>query len=83
MTLIGTVHDITAKVVHLFNCGEVITEALEFRGSLVIKVSKGAKIMKRYNLVPHQNQDNNGKVTNSQLDITNESQEVSRLFCSV
>ena len=42
-----------------------------------IKVSKGAKIRNRYNQVPHLTQDNNGKVTNSQLDKTNESQEVS------
>ena len=41
------------------------------------KVSKGAKIGNRYNQVPHLTQDTNGKVTNSQLDITNESQEVS------
>ena len=40
-----------------------------------IKVSKGAKIMNRYNQVPHLSQDTNGKVTNSQLDTTNESQE--------
>ena len=33
--------------------------------------------MDRYNQVPHLTQDTNGKVTNSQLDITNESQEVS------
>ena len=39
--------------------------------------SKGAKIRNRYNQVPHQTQDTNGKVTNSQLDTTNESQEVS------
>ena len=44
---------------------------------LVIKVSKGAKIRSRYNQVPHPTQDTNGKVTNSQLDTTNESQEVS------
>ena len=31
----------------------------------------------RYNQVPHLTQDTNGKVTNSQLDTTNESQEVS------
>ena len=37
------------------------------------KVSKGAKIRNRYILT----QDTNGKVTNSQLDTTNESQEVS------
>ena len=41
------------------------------------KVSKGAKIRNRYNQVPHLTQDNNGKMTNSQLDTTNESQEVS------
>ena len=42
-----------------------------------MKVSKGAKIRNRYNQVPHLTQDTNGKVTNSQLDSTNESQEVS------
>ena len=31
----------------------------------------------RYNQAPHLTQDTNGKVTTSQLDITNESQEVS------
>ena len=41
------------------------------------KVSKGAKIRNRYNQVPHLTQDTNGKVTNSQLDTTNESLEVS------
>ena len=41
------------------------------------KVRKSAKIRNRYNQVPHLTQDTNGKVTNSQLDITNESQEVS------
>ena len=40
-----------------------------------IKVSKGAKIRNRYNQLPHQTQDTNGKVTYSQLDTTNESQE--------
>ena len=44
---------------------------------LSIKVSKGAKIRKRYNQVPHLTHDTNGKVTNSQIDTTNESQEVS------
>ena len=39
------------------------------------KVSKGARIRNRYNQVPHLTQDTNGKVTNSQLDTTNESQE--------
>ena len=44
---------------------------------MMVKVSKVAKIRNRYNQVPHLTQDNNGKVTNSQLDTTNESQEVS------
>ena len=41
------------------------------------KVRKRAKIRNRYNQVTHLTQDINGKVINSQLDITNESQEVS------
>ena len=41
------------------------------------KASKGAKIRNQYNQVPHLTQDTNGKVTNSQLDTTDESQEVS------
>ena len=45
--------------------------------STVFKVSKGAKIRNLYNQVPHLTQDTKGKVTNSQLDTTNESQEVS------
>ena len=40
-------------------------------------LSKGAKIRNRYNQVQHLTQDTNGKVTNLQLDTTNESQEVS------
>ena len=43
----------------------------------MFKVSKGAKIRNRCNQVPHMDLDTNRKVTNSQLDITNESQEVS------
>ena len=42
-----------------------------------LKVRKRAKIRNRYNQVPHLTQDTNGKVLNSQLDITKESQEVS------
>ena len=45
--------------------------------SIFNKVSKGAKIRNQYNQVPHLTKDTNGKVTNSQLDTTNESQEVS------
>ena len=43
------------------------------------KVIKRANIRNRYNQVPHLTQDTNGKVTNSQLDITNKSQEISLL----
>ena len=43
----------------------------------IIEVSKGAKIRYQYNQVPHLTLDTNGKVTNSQLYTTNESQEVS------
>ena len=43
----------------------------------VRKVRKRGKIRNRYNQAPHLTQDTNGKVTTSQLDITNESQEVS------
>ena len=39
--------------------------------------NKGAKIRSQHNQVPHPTQDTNGEVTNSQLDTTNESQEVS------
>ena len=46
-------------------------------GTKFIKVSKGAKIRNRCNQVPHLTQYTNGKVTNSQLDTTNGSQEVS------
>ena len=41
------------------------------------KVRKRATIVKRYNQAPHRTQDTNGKVTTSQLDTTNESQELS------
>ena len=40
-----------------------------------------AKIRNRYNQAPHLTQDTNGKVTASQLDVTNESLEVSQYFC--
>ena len=44
---------------------------------ILIKVRKRAKIRNRYKQAPHLTQDTNGKVTKLQLDITNESQEVS------
>ena len=45
--------------------------------TLIIKVTKSAKIRNRYNQVQYLTQDTNGKVTNSQSDTLNESQEVS------
>ena len=45
--------------------------------TIQFKVSKGAKIRNRCNQVPHLTQDTNGKVSNSQVDTTNESQKVS------
>ena len=41
------------------------------------KVRKRTKIRNRYNQAQHLTQDTDGKVTTSQLDITNESQKVS------
>ena len=41
------------------------------------KQGRGQKIRNRYNQAPHLTQDTNGKVTTSQLDISNVSQEVS------
>ena len=43
----------------------------------LVKQSFIVKIRNRYNQVPHLTQDTNGKVTNSQLDTTSESQEAS------
>ena len=48
----------------------------------MVKVNKGAKIRNRYNQVPHLIQYTNGKMTNSQLETTNESQEVSHFPAS-
>ena len=57
--------------------GVCISDVPAFSAAVHFKVSKGAKIRNRYNQVPHLTQDTNGKVTDSQLDTTNESQEVS------
>ena len=54
--------------------------AYQFRIHLIVKyakVRKSAKIRNQCNQAPYLTQDTNGKVTTSQLDITNESQEVS------
>ena len=52
-------------------------EAYMWQENTSIKVRKRAKIRNRYNQAPRLTQDTNGKVTTSQLDNTNESQEVS------
>ena len=44
---------------------------------IIASLNKGAKIRNRYNQVKQLSQDTNGKMTNSQLYTTNESQEVS------
>ena len=48
-----------------------------YHAEFTCKVRKRAKIRNRYNQAPHLTQDTNGKVTTSQLDITNERQKVS------
>ena len=48
-----------------------------FPENIAFMEGKRAKIRNRYNQAPRLTQDTNGKVTTSQLDITNESQEVS------
>ena len=63
-----------ARILFLFCCQFVF---VSINIADTVKVSKGAKIRNRYNQVLHLTQDTNGKLTNSQLDTTNESQEVS------
>ena len=48
-----------------------------WRSVLLLQVRKRTKIRNLYNQVRHLTQDTNGKVTTSQLDITNQNQEVS------
>ena len=64
-----------------YKCTTADTESVRERRCcyfcFLFKVSKDAKIRNRYNQVPQPTQDTNGTVTNSQLDTTNESQEVS------
>ena len=55
----------------------IVTLFLYTTGHPPRKASTSANIRNRYNQVPHLTQDTNGKVTNSQVDTTNESQEVS------
>ena len=76
-------HQYFRHLVSSWACSSVIKR--NFEAKLYIKLSKGAKIRNRYNQVPHLTRDTNGKVTNSQIDATNESQLTNfspkRLFC--
>ena len=64
--------DLNNKLTRLYTCKPMYHTCPD--PSYDVKVSKGAMIRNRYNQVPHLTQDTNGKVTNSQLDITHESQ---------
>ena len=57
--------------------GLTMNEQFRMFCQLFLRVRKRAKIRNRCNCAPHLTQDTNGKVTTSQLDITNKSQEVS------
>ena len=64
---------------HQIGTGHSVEYMLYFDELIGNRVSKGAKIRNRNNQVPYLTQDTNGKVTMSQLDTTNERQEVSPL----
>ena len=70
------VHFVMSQLGLIYANKSIIHKYFEIQMEMV-KVSKGAKIRSRYNQVPHLTQDTNGKFTNSQLDTTNESEEVS------
>ena len=57
------------------NCRESCAHQVPL--ALKAKIRKRTKIRNRYNQAPHLTQDTNGTVITSQLDITNERQEVS------
>ena len=59
------------------NCGSLVQISDNNTERKKSKVRKRAKIRNRYNQAAHLTQDNTGKVTTLQLDITSESQEVS------
>ena len=61
----------TFSVAHLLYTHFAKSRLPKYR--LLLKVTKRGKIRNRYTIGP---QDTNGRVTNSQFDITNESQEV-------
>ena len=60
-----------------FFCLPSIFIAIEKEKEIIFIVRKRTMVRNRYNQAPHLTQDTNWKVTTSQLDITNESQEFS------
>ena len=74
--------NLSPYLIPCFACVSSDDSAYAFAQDRQSKVSKGAKIRNRYNQVPHLTQDTNRKVTNSQLDTTNESQQVSPFSAS-
>ena len=74
--------DLLAKAAHIGVPSKILKQISQkplgqLTSNFIMKVNKCAKIRSRYNQVQHPIQDTNGKVTNSQLDTTDESQEVS------
>ena len=63
------------KAQWLAACGHVSTSKQSLRYILSPRMNSSFITRNRYNQVPQLTQDTNGKVTNSQLDTTNESQE--------
>ena len=72
-------HFTVAKSLNIFRRFNI----MYFSHKIYLNISKQSKkedkIRNRYDQAPHLTQDTNGKLTMSQLDITNESQEVSPL----
>ena len=71
------VHQVVVETFGAFTFTSLVSRTclnVSMHSLINITISKGAKIRNRYNQVQHLT---NGKVINSQLDTTNESQEVS------
>ena len=67
--IVSTIFNIALSLIFLYLLSSTTVQ--------VKKVRKRSKMRHRYNQAPHLTQDTNGRVTTSQLDITNESQEIS------
>ena len=69
--------DQPARIINAFTSLQLHYQLSIYANNLILIVRKRAKIRNRYNQAPHLTQDTNEKVTTSQLEITNESQEAS------